>query len=263
MSTPGNGRSGGPGAVAPTGAPASGADSSQRFGVAAPGASLPTGTSRVRAQVEGQEPEQPRRGRWQRLATWKKVLVFVVSGLILLGGGFLGGWIVMGPNVRALRLVHGVHAGDAVAAHDVAVVAVRGSADDVVPAEDKASVIGKKARTTLAAGTLINPRMLAGRAPPKGGKVQVGLALKPGQLPAGGLVAGDLVGAVTANDSQGNGKVTTRVLVPKAPVWAVNVPKQGDTVEVTLLVDRSKAAQLAAYSTAQPVSLVRVGNEQQ
>lgn len=174
----------------------------------------------------------------------------------------MAGWFIMAPDtVRALRVVHGVHAGAELSAGDFEAVEVPADTEGVVAADELSKVlrrVGGTARNDLPAGTLLSLEHLsAQKGLPKPGQTLVGVALEPGQLPAGGLAVGDVVGAVTSITS-GSGAITPEVLISKAPVWAVR--EQGGTVQVSLLVEEERASTLAAYAASNPVSLVRLGH---
>lgn len=237
-----------------------GVDPRNRFGVAAPGAQRRS-AAETRAAIAEEPRQDERPGRWRRLARWQRIGALILAALLLMGGGFLIGWIVMTPNtVQALRFSHGVHAGDTISAGDLEPVEVPAGTRGIVPAGELRTVVGNPARTTFPAGSLLPPRPegFEGRQRlPGPGQTLVGLALEPGQLPAGQLRVGDTVGAVTSVSEQGGKGVSPLVLVPQAPVWAVR--SHNDTLAVTLLVNAEQASKLAAYASSNSVSLIRLG----
>lgn len=239
-----------------------GIDPRNRFGVAAPGVQRHS-VAEARASTPGEPSQERRSGRWERLPRWQRVLALVLAALLLVGGGFLIGWVVMTPNtVQALRFAHGVHAGDTITAGDLEPVEVPAGTERIVPADDLRTVAGDPARTTFPAGALLPPRperLQAQQRLPGPGRTLVGLALKPGQLPAGRLMVGDTVGAVTSVSKQDGQGVSPVVLVPQAPVWAVR--SHDDTLAVTLLVEADQASKLAAHASSGSVSLVRLGQD--
>lgn len=236
-----------------------GLDPRDRFGAAAPGAQRRSVAETRAATDESRQDEG--RGRWRRLARWQRILVLVLVALLLVGGGFLIGWVVMTPStVQALRFSHGVHAGDTVSSGDLESVEVPAGTEGIVPADEMRTVVGNPARTTFPSGALMPPRpdgLEARQQLPGPGQTLVGLALEPGQLPAGRLMVGDTVGAVTSVSEQGSQGVSPVVLVPQAPVWAVR--SHDDILAVTLLVQADQASKLAAYASSSSVSLVRLG----
>lgn len=262
MTAPGNGRAG---------AHAARAAGRDRFGVAAPGASPPTVSSRVRAGEES-EPQQPA-SRWQRLARWQQVMVFVAAGLLLIGGGFLTGWLTTGAEVRALRVANEIHAGARFKAQDLEVVGVSTNIEGLVPAGQKEEIVGQPggtsghtARTNLPTGTLLQQDHHVPQSNlPGPNQALVPVPLEPGQAPSG-LSVGDLVTVIAppADNAQGSDPAP-RELVAKAPVWSIREASggQSDTLRVTLLVPNSSSTRLAALAVSGPVALYRAGGEQQ
>ncbi len=246
----------------------SGLDPASRFGVATPGSQSPTSATNGRRRLAGeQEPEEPQPGRWQSLATWKKVVLFVGVVVLLIGGGFLAGWLTLGPTTQALRLTNGVHAGATLRAEDLKAVGLNKGVEGLVPAGKMGEVVGQTARTNLPEGTLLQQnQFVPHEVLPGQGQYLVPLALKPGQIPAG-LAVGDLVGIVAPPPgNQQGGTFTPVVLATDVPVWSIREPAEGGSgvLRVTLRMgDAQKARDVAAFDDAGPVSLVRVGSEQQ
>lgn len=255
MTAPGNGRAG---------AHAARTAGGDRFGVAAPGASPPAASSRVRAG-EDSEAQQPA-SRWQRLARWQQVMVFVAAGLLLAGGGFLTGWLTTGAEVRALRLTNEVHAGARFVSQDLEVVGVSTNVEGLVPAGRKEEIVGQTARTNLPTGALLQQAHHTPQSNlPGPNQALVPVKLKPGQAPSG-LAVGDLVTVVAppADSAQGSDPAP-RELVAKAPVWSIREASggQSDTRTVTLVVPEGSSTRLAALAVSGPVALYRAGGEQQ
>ena len=63
----------------------------------------------------------------------------------------------------------------------------------VIPATEAATVLGKRAASAVAAGSLLSPGDLTSAPAVAAGNAVVGLALKDGQYPKGGLVSGEFV----------------------------------------------------------------------
>jgi hypothetical protein len=103
--------------------------------------------------------------------------------------------------------------------------------------------------------------MLADRAPLPRDSAVVGVAVKPGQLPADGLQAGDsvMVVVISPTSATSSSAGPPAVLAASAPVvGAVDLPAaSGDVVSVA--VPKAQAAQLASASSAGLVALVKVG----
>ncbi|TAM88225.1 MAG: hypothetical protein EPN43_08520 [Jatrophihabitans sp.] len=89
----------------------------------------------------------------------------------------------------------------------------------------------------------------------------VGVAVKPGQLPAEGLQAGDnvMVVVLAPPSATGGSSAAPTVLAASAPVvGSVALPATSGYV-VSVAVPKSEAAQLAAASSSGLVALVKAG----
>jgi hypothetical protein len=119
--------------------------------------------------------------------------------------------------------------------------------------------MGAPTRMSLPAGTLVSAsEILRGKPYPRAGQALVGMALKPGQVPAGGVQVGDAVRAVGIPPNQHGSNLRSVVLAGSAPVWSVASGSQGAT-EVVLLVPTRYADALAAYAASGDLSVIRLG----
>lgn len=154
----------------------------------------------------------------------------------------------------ALALAVDVDEGDTITATDLRVVYL-GTDDPVVrlaPSES-VRVIGQVAIGDMPAGTLItraNVTEIAALAPGEG---VVGLALDPGQFPAGRLGPGDIVNVVAPGDTEG------RILAEAAVVYAVEELGGQGRKFVSLRASEADANVVAAAAERGPVRLVLVG----
>lgn len=153
-----------------------------------------------------------------------------------------------------LALAADVDRGDIITAEDLHVVYI--GTDDLVvrlaPAES-VRVIGQVAISDMAAGTLItraNVSEVAALAPGEG---VVGLALEPGQFPAGRLAPGDLVNVVAPGDTDGD------LLAEAAVVYSVEELGGQGRKFVSLRASEADANRVAAAAESGPVRLVLVG----
>ena len=102
-----------------------------------------------------------------------------------------------GGRVEVLAVARDVPAFAVLTAQDVRVVLVAVEPGiDTVAAADAAAVVGRVAASALPAGSLLAPRQLSDTRPPGPGEALVGLPMKADGLPAGGVVAGDLLRVV-------------------------------------------------------------------
>ncbi len=153
-----------------------------------------------------------------------------------------------------LALAADVDRGDTITAEDLHVVYI-GTDDLVVRLEPAESVrvIGQVAISDMAAGTLItraNVSEVAALAPGEG---VVGLALEPGQFPAGHLAPGDIVNVVAPGDTDGD------LLAEAAVVYSVEELGGQGRKFVSLRASEADANRVAAAAESGPVRLVLVG----
>lgn len=149
----------------------------------------------------------------------------------------------------------------------------------VVPASAEASVLGRQAATALVPGSLLNAGDTVAVYAPATGSAVVGVAAAPGQLPAGGVTAGELVDVVATGVSQSSQASSStapdtvaRGLVPPAPgavvakdatVLAVSVPSTSSSAAdqvVSVLLAQRTAPLVAMLSAAGEAALVVVGS---
>lgn len=132
----------------------------------------------------------------------------VALGVALVGAGVLGGAALyqkVNHQVPVLVVSTPVAAGSMVTSADLSTVTVAaGSGVQMVPARQESQVIGLVAATNLTQGSLLTASDLTRSLPPGPGQVLVPVALKPSQLPASGLGAGDHVVVVWAPTGSSN-----------------------------------------------------------
>ncbi|MFF4449953.1 SAF domain-containing protein [Streptomyces sp. NPDC001502] len=167
----------------------------------------------------------------------------------------------VGERAKVLAIANDVPAGQPLTDADIKVAEV--SADAALtpmPAADRASVIGKRPAVDLRKGGLL----VAGQLQPGTGlgdnKQQVGVQVKRGQAPAGTLVPGDKVLAVTV-PAQGEQPAGKDAEAPptsvKAVVVAVSRPDASGAVVVNLAVAPSDGPLLATRASAGRIALIR------
>jgi hypothetical protein len=135
-----------------------------------------------------------------------------------------------------------------------------------IPVSEAAVLAGKRAAVTVPAGSLLTSADVTAAAQVAPGYAVVGISLKVGQLPAGGLATGDQVmivqtagpgAALAAPSGEGAGgaggdaAASTGVLVPQASVFDVEQPPSDSSSDVAQLVSVEVSSTLAAaVSTA-------------
>jgi hypothetical protein len=200
----------------------------------------------------------------------RKPAMAALAVLLIVGGALVSAYLVMasGQRVPVIRVARPVAAGQqipAAALEEVQVSATGGL--DYIPWRDRAKVTRTYATVTLVKGSLLTNGMINTAASAAKGTVVVGLALKPGQLPAGGLHPGDRV-AVYAVAVQGQtGIQAGAVLAPAAMVYDVAEPGQKDVqsdqvqVSVTVPTDEAPLVTQAASAGAVAVAVLAPGEQ--
>ncbi len=140
-----------------------------------------------------------------------------------------------------------------------------------IPVADASELVGKHAAVAIPAGSLLTSGDVSGGEEIAPGDAVVGLALKDGQLPSGGLAAGDQVMIVQtaspgtplssgAEGSSGDAEAESGVLVPAATVFDSGLPSgsaaSGDAQLVSVEVASTEAAAVSTAAAAGQVSLV-------
>lgn len=168
----------------------------------------------------------------------------------------------VGDRTKVLAIANDVPAGQPLTDADVIVAEV--SADAALtpmPATDRASVVGKRPAVDLRKGSLLVAAQLQPGTGLGDDKQQVGVQVKRGQAPAGSLVPGDKVLAVTVpgQGEQPTGKDGAEAppTSVKAVVVSVSRPDASGAVVVNLAVASSDGPLLATRASSGRIALVR------
>ena len=210
-----------------------------------------------RAVVPPPGPRLRKRERAQRGLIAAGVVLVLACGL---GAGLL--FEHQGGKVSVIKMAKGVPAGHQIEASDLTTAQI---ATDDIPAfagNHMNEVIGKTAAVGLVPGEILNRAMVTSRPATPSGYVVAGVSLKPGQLPAGGVSAGDQVMVIvlasqSAGGSSGTGSGAI-VLENSVQVSASAESSDGTSTVVSLLIPKSDAAQLAQANNAGLVALTQV-----
>jgi SAF domain len=227
-----------------------------RFGAATPGV-RPSPPS-LEALLSAAEP--PAR-RW----SWSRNRVLAAAGVVVLAAGaFAGGHFTAGhaaPASPTELMVTGtaLPAGTRLTEADLRAVPVQPGASRPAGTMTRAAaggMIGLVLKQPVPAGTFLQRSLLTSAgALPDAAHALVGLALKPGQLPVGGLAAGQQVLVVLLRTSSG-GAVARPVPLVITTVWNMQGPdSSGDTL-ATVVVPAHDAALLSGYAAQADVALV-------
>lgn len=201
----------------------------------------------------------------------RKPAMAALAVLLIVGGALVSAYLVMvsGQRVPVIRISQPVAAGQQIPPGALEEVQISATGRlDYIPWSDRGKVAQTYATVTLVKGALLTNGMIGTAASVAKGTVVVGLALKPGQLPAGGVQPGDRV-AVYAVSVQGGqtGTETGSVLAPAATVYDVAQPGQNDVqsdqVQVSVTVPAGEAPQVtqAASAGAVAVALLPAGEQ--
>lgn len=190
----------------------------------------------------------------------------IALAVVLVGAGILGGAALykdVNHQVPVLLVTANVPAGQVVTAADLGTAPVAaGPGVKLIPARQESQVVGLVAATDLRPGTLLAASDLATSMPPAAGQVLVPVALKPSQLPASGLAAGDRVTVVWAPGS-GSGSAAAAGVPGSAiagVVEAASARTDSDGLDVVdLLVPAAAGPNLARESAAGDIALVVTG----
>lgn len=201
----------------------------------------------------------------------RKPAMAALAVLLIIGGALVSAYLVTasGQRVPVIRIVRPVAAGQRIPAGALNEIQVSATGDlDYIPWEDRGKVTQTFATVPLVKGALLTNGMISSSSSVAKGTVVVGLALKPGQLPAGGLQPGDRVAvyAVATQNGQG-GTQGGALLAPAVTVYDVVQPSQNDVqsdqVEVSVAVPVGQAPEVtqAASAGAVVVALLAAGEQ--
>jgi hypothetical protein len=226
-----------------------------RTAVVEPGPGL-NGSVAVGAQVPS--ARLPLRTR-QRKPGYIALAVALVVGLAALGGYF---YTVAGSKTPVVVVVNEIPAGHVVSREDLSTVDVAGGVT-AVGAGNISSVVGLTATVTLLPDTLLQRSMVTEGPLLDAGEAQVGVEVVGGQLPAGGLAAGDTVLVLQLPDKSATNaagaQAEARTLVEKATVFATAPdPSDASGTLVTLVAPAAAAPAIATASNFGVVALVKV-----
>lgn len=188
------------------------------------------------------------------------LLVAAALMVVVFGLGFALLLSQAGEKTSVLTIREPVSKGQVVERENLAPKQVSGAAGAIETA-DAGTVIGKTAAVDLVAGQILNRDMITDDPIPGKGKATVGLSLDPSRVPSAGLKPGSVVNVIAVPDGESGGPEdalnTPPLLAEAAEVYSVDgAAKEGGGLLVTLIVDASESARLAAYSTSNRVAVV-------
>jgi hypothetical protein len=206
-----------------------------------------------------------RRGR---PVVWGGGVALVAVGAAVAAGAVLSS----GAKHQVLTIRRAVPAGRTITSADLGSVSISttpGLAS--MPVSARGSVVGSRAAVDLLPGTLVTAAELTGTAIPAAGQSLLGVAFKPGMLPARALQRGDRVELITVPTASGSsltsgaGNSSTATAGASGRTAAVNrvavvdaegAAAQDGTVIVDVVVPSDEAAGVVADGAAGRLSLV-------
>ena len=157
-------------------------------------------------------------------------------------------------SVLAMRVT--IERGAVIGADDVMTVQV--STDPAlrpVPASEASTVVGQRAATDMAAGTLVTLEQVSDTVLPAVGMSIVGVGLPASQMPGEPLLVGDSVRVVATPGQSGEVTAGEQVTIA-ATVVGVRVNNENGQNVVSVQVPEQDAAELAARAATGNVALV-------
>ncbi|KGN41021.1 SAF domain-containing protein [Knoellia aerolata] len=157
-------------------------------------------------------------------------------------------------SVLAMRVA--VERGALVSAQDV--MSVQVSADPAlhpIPASQSSAVVGQRAATDMAAGTLVTLEQVSDAVLPPAGMSIVGVGLPASQMPGEPLLVGDMV-RVVATPGQSGEVIAGKQVTIAATVVGVRMNDENGQNVVSVQVAQQNAAELAARAATGNVALV-------
>jgi Flp pilus assembly protein CpaB len=179
---------------------------------------------------------------------------------LIVGCAAVGAYLytAAGAKTAVVVVVRDVPEGRALQRDDLSTVAVAGGVT-AISASHLDSVVGQAAAVHLLPNMLLQRSMVTPGSAMTSTDAQVGVVVKSGQIPADGLIPGDVVEVVALPAASASQPSPPQVLVDKARVFASRVdPAQTGGTLLTLVVPRDRAVAVAAASGAGQIALIKV-----
>ncbi len=198
----------------------------------------------------------------------RKPALAALAVLLILGGALASLSLVLrsGQTVAAIGIARPVARGERIPPSALRQVQVARSGVDYVPWEQRDQVVRYFAAVPLVPRSLLAHAQVSVSQGAESGQVVVGLALKPGQLPAGQLHAGDTVrvySVVASASAQNSGSTSqSKLLVESARIYSVRNADEstvGDsTLQMSIAVDEDEAGPVTQAAANGNVALVLI-----
>ncbi len=192
----------------------------------------------------------------------RKPAYIALAVALIVGFAALGLYLYQeaGAKTPVVVVATEVPEGHVIQRSDLTTVSVAGGIT-AIAGSNLDSVVGQTAHVHLLPGTVLQRSMVTNAVPLAAGQAQVGLAAKPGQIPADGLQPGDVVEVVqvpATSDSASTGRAS-KVLVEGATVFSSrdDASQTGSTL-LTLVLPLSSAPSVASASATGQIALIRI-----
>lgn len=189
----------------------------------------------------------------------RKPALAALAVLLILGGALATTLLVMrsGDRISAIRVVQQIGAGQPMSERALEEVQIADTGIGYVSWSRRGEVALTFAAVTLVPGTLLTAEMTVSASDELGpGKAKVGLALKPGQVPAG-VEKGDRVQIVHVPGRSAQSQ--TRVLAQSALVHSVGEPgRSGLAGLITVIVDTSVSPEILGYASIGEIAVAEL-----
>ncbi|GAA2210595.1 hypothetical protein GCM10009850_060540 [Nonomuraea monospora] len=189
----------------------------------------------------------------------RKPALAALAVLLILGGALATTLLVLnsGNRVSAIRVVQQVGAGQKFTKAAIEEVKIANDGVDYVSWSERDEVLNSFATVTILPGTLFINEMGAKTTTELGeGKATVGLALKPGQIPAD-VQPGDRVQVIFVPSRSSEGE--SRVLAASALVFAVgDKSRTGNSGQITVVVEAPAAPEVVAAASSGQIAVAEL-----
>ena len=200
----------------------------------------------------------------------RKPALAALAVLLILGGALASAYLVMasGERVSAIRIAQPVAAGQRIPASALEEVQIGDTGIQFISWSEREKVTRHVAAVRLVKGALLTNSMIARGDAPENGRLVVGLALKPGQFPSGGLEVGRHVALYAVGTGQSGGPRAGTLLSEDAIVMGVSGDDGGgalggarlrsDQTSVDVAVPPEDAAQVTQAASAGAVAVALI-----
>ncbi|ACY99672.1 MULTISPECIES: hypothetical protein [Thermomonospora] len=194
----------------------------------------------------------------------RKPALAALAVLLILGGALTSAYLVIvsGQRVSAIQIAQPVAAGQQIPMSALREVQIGDTGIEYISWSERHKVVTGYAAVPLVAGALLTDGMVSPVNDAAQGRVVVGLALKPGQMPAAKLQTGQRVSVYAVGSGQGPGPRPGTLLSADAIVVGIeggdDERLRGDQTMVDVAVPPADAPQLTQAASAGAVAVALV-----